>query len=77
MSYNGEDMIGDDGFGTEEYQRKLEEDAKRFRWLLAGNGYFMEEEGLCGHGPCNSEEQDEARYQIDQAMEDQERDPLK
>lgn len=43
-------------------------DAKRFRWLLAGNGYFMEEEMLCGHGPCSEEEKNEARQKIDEAM---------
>ncbi len=45
-------------------------DAERMRWMLAGNGYFMEEEMLCGHGPCSEEEQDEARRQIDAAMLD-------
>ena len=38
------------------------------RWLLAGNGYFMEEKGLCGHAPCDEEEQDNARIRIDQEM---------
>jgi hypothetical protein len=47
-----------------------EADAKRMRWMLAGNGYFMEEEMLCGHGPCSEKEQDEARRQIDAAMLD-------
>ena len=28
-----------------------EPDAERYRWLCDGNGYFMEENGLCGHGP--------------------------
>jgi hypothetical protein len=42
-------------------------DARRFRWLLAGNGYFMEEQMLCGHAPCDEKEQDEAREQIDAA----------
>jgi hypothetical protein len=44
-------------------------DAKRFRWLLAGNGYFMEENFLCGHSPCSETEQDEARAAIDAALE--------
>lgn len=44
------------------------DDANRMRWLLSGHGYFMEEEMLCGHGPCSKEEQDEARRQIDAAM---------
>lgn len=43
-------------------------DARRFRWLLSGHGYFMEEEGLCGHGPCSEEEQNNARTEIDEAM---------
>ena len=28
----------------------LREDAARYRWLCDGNGYFMEENQLCGHG---------------------------
>ena len=28
----------------------LQKDAARYRWLCDGNGYFMEEEMLCGHG---------------------------
>lgn len=43
-------------------------DARRFRWLLAGNGYFMEEQMICGHPPCDEEEQDNARSQLDDAM---------
>lgn len=43
-------------------------DAKRFRWLLAGNGYFMEEEFLCGHHPTDEKERDQAREAIDDAM---------
>lgn len=43
-------------------------DAKRFRWLLSGNGYFMEEEMLCGHSPTDDNERDDARRRIDQAM---------
>lgn len=43
-------------------------DAKRFRWLLAGHGYFMEEEYLCGHGEPDEKEQDAARAKIDEAM---------
>lgn len=43
-------------------------DAARMRWLLSGNGYFMEEEYLCGRGPCDQEEQDRARLKIDEAM---------
>ena len=44
-------------------------DAERFRWLLDGHGYFMEEEMLCGHSPCSQEEQDEARRKIDAARQ--------
>lgn len=43
-------------------------DAKRLRWLLDGNGYFLEENHLCGHGPCSEIEQDEARMVIDRVM---------
>jgi hypothetical protein len=43
-------------------------DAARMRWMLAGNGYFMEEEMLCGHGPCSEKEQAEARQKIDEQM---------
>ncbi len=44
-------------------------DAARFRWILNGNGYFMEEEMLCGPpGPTGQDEQDAARIQIDAAM---------
>lgn len=38
------------------------------RWLLDGHGYFMEEEMLCGHSPCDDDEKDEARRRIDEAM---------
>lgn len=43
-------------------------DAARMRWLLQGNGYFMEEEGLCGHGPCDEREMNIARREIDEHM---------
>ena len=43
-------------------------DAKRFRWLLEGNGYFMEEEWLCGPGRGTEEDKDHARRTIDAAM---------
>ncbi len=46
-------------------------DALRFRWLLAGNGYFLEEGNLCGTSPTSQEEQDEARAAIDEAMQEQ------
>lgn len=45
-------------------------DARRMRWLLDGNGYFMEEERLCGYGPCDEAEQDAARAAIDAEMQD-------
>lgn len=48
--------------------RSMEADSKRMRWLLRGNGYFMEESMLCGRGPCNEDEQDAARREIDEEM---------
>lgn len=53
-----------------EIDKSIEADAARFRWLLNGNGYFMEEEMLCGHSPCEEEEKDGARIAIDKAMND-------
>lgn len=45
-------------------------DAARFRWLLEGNGYFMEEQFLCGHEETsNPAQQDEARRRIDEERE--------
>ena len=58
-------LLGDEG-GTP--YCALQADAKRMRWILAGHGYFMEEEMLCGHGPCSEEEQHRARRRIDEAM---------
>ena len=46
----------------------IEADAMRMRWILNGNGYFMEEWGLCGHAPCDEDEQNAARRAIDGAM---------
>jgi hypothetical protein len=44
-------------------------DAKRMRWLLNGNGYFMEEEMLCGYSEgLTCDEQDHCRAVIDAAM---------
>lgn len=41
-------------------------DAKRLRWLLDGNGYFLEENQMCGLGGLTTEgEKDEARKVID------------
>lgn len=39
---------------TEENE-ELREDAERYRWLCNGNGYFLEEEQLCGHFNQKSE----------------------
>lgn len=52
-----------------ESEREINADARRMRWLLSGNGYFMEEAQLCGHSPCSREEKDRARAKIDDAME--------
>jgi len=49
-----------------EIDRSIEADAKRFRWLLDGNGYFLEEQFLNG-GPT-TKEQDEVRIAIDEEM---------
>lgn len=43
---------------------RLRKDAERYRWLCDGNGYFMEEQGLCGHG----NEKGISDQQIDAAM---------
>ena len=52
----------------EQPDRSEAADAARFRWLLNGAGYFMEEHCLCGHAETSSpEEQDEARRQLDAA----------
>lgn len=48
--------------------KSIKADAQRMRWILVGNGYFMEEERLCGCGPCQEDEQDEARRRIDEEM---------
>jgi hypothetical protein len=46
--------------------KSQEADAERFRWLLDGNGYFMDEEDLwCGHDPVSEKEKDKARKKID------------
>lgn len=44
--------------------RAAERDAGRYRWLCDGNGYFMEEAGLCGA----TNDKGEADRQIDDAM---------
>ena len=48
--------------------KSIKADAQRMRWILAGNGYFLEEEHLCGCGPCQGDEQDAARRRIDEEM---------
>jgi len=51
------------------YIKEYVADANRLEWLLNGHGYFMEEEGLCGHTPWSQKEKDHARRKIDEAME--------
>ena len=46
--------------------KSAEADARRFRFLLQGRGYWMEEEGLCGPWDPDQKEQDEARAKIDE-----------
>ena len=50
-----------------------EADAARFRWLLNGNGYFMEEEYLCGPGRNSEIDKAEARQKIDAEIEAEKR----
>jgi len=47
--------------------RAAEKDAARYRWLCDGNGYFMEQQFLCGH----SNDKLAADLAIDEAMEQQ------
>ncbi len=49
-----------------EIDRSIEADAKRFRWLLDGNGYFLEMEDL--PGGSDPKEQDEVCIAIDEMM---------
>lgn len=42
----------------------LRKDAERYRWICDGNGYFMEENHLCGH----DNEKDRADAYIDAEM---------
>lgn len=53
-----------------EVDRSDAADAKRMRWLLNGNGYFMEEQMLCGAVRHSQREQDEARITIDEKMKE-------
>ena len=52
------------GLVREDDVEALRRDAERYRWLCNGNGYFMEEEMLCGH----SNDKADADRQIDIAM---------
>ena len=49
----------------DDLDRSESADALRLRWMLAGNGYFLEEAGLCGHGVGD---EDKARRAIDAEM---------
>lgn len=49
-----------------EIDRSEKADAARFRWLINGNGYFMEEQGICGPWSNSQEDKDEARKIIDE-----------
>jgi hypothetical protein len=40
------------------------DDAENFRWLLEGNGFFMEGQDLCGYVPCSPAEKEQARTAI-------------
>ena len=53
---------------TPQQATEVRKDAARMRWLLDGNGYFMEEEMLCGHGSPSEEEKNAARAAIDAQM---------
>lgn len=48
--------------------RSEEADARRFRWLLDGNSYFLQEERLCGFHDVSEEDKEKARVIIDDAM---------
>lgn len=53
-------------------------DTVRFRWLLNGNSYFLEEERLCGHRETVTEEdKKEARRRIDKMMIEESKNNLK
>lgn len=49
--------------------RECEADAKRMRWLLDGNGYFMEDSYLCSGAIFDEEDKRKARQMIDSEME--------
>ena len=61
---NGDDLTIEIGFKSEK------SDARRMRWLLEGNGYFMEENFLCGSMNSDEDEKNKARTIIDEAMKD-------
>jgi hypothetical protein len=44
-------------------------DAERFRWLIDGNGYFMEEAHLCSY-LSSDQDKAEARAAIDKMIEE-------
>ncbi len=52
--------------------RSYKADAERFRWLLKGNGYYMEENSLCGNWDPDSYDQDYARRCIDEEINSKE-----
>ena len=54
-----------------EVDRSDAADARRMRWILDGNGYFMEERYLCGYAPCSDAEKDDCRAAIDAEIEEQ------
>jgi hypothetical protein len=56
-------------FHESTHDRSDATDARRFRWLLNGNGYFLEENMLCGHADTtDDEEKSRAVKLIDEAM---------
>ena len=61
---NGDDFTSEIGFNSEK------SDARRMRWLLDGNGYFMAENFLCSSVNSNEDEKNKVRTIIDEAMKD-------
>jgi hypothetical protein len=56
------------GDGVDGLDRSDAADAARFRWMLQGNGYFFEENQLCGPASTDAADADEGRREIDAAM---------
>ena len=55
-----------------------EADARRFRWLLNGNSYFLLEDRLCGNRKTVTEEnKKEARRRIDKVIIEESKNNLK